>query len=102
MKKKIALLITVFLMVLSLSTALAEEMHCARGASDHDVWEHYPSWQYMETSRETCTEHSNCVVATKWYRRKWICAKCGYPTIGFDWDARVTHVPMNRGIEKLR
>ena len=64
MKKRIAFFITLILLVLLCSTVYAETrmQYCAREASDHSYVAHTSEWQLVQTYRETCTQHSNCVI----------------------------------------
>lgn len=101
MKKKIAFFITLILLMLLCGTVYAETrmQYCARGASDHSYVAHTSEWKHVQTYRETCTQHSNCVINTKYYRLIWRCTVCGYSTTDLTEKNETTHVPMLRSAE---
>ena len=101
MKKRIAFFITLILLVSLCSTVYAETrmQYCTRGASDHSYVAHTSEWQLVQTYRENCTQHSNCVITIRYYRLAWRCTVCGYRTVDTTEKNETTHIPMLRSAE---
>lgn len=100
-EKRIAFFITLILLVSLCSTVYAETrmQYCARGASDHSYVAHTSEWQLVQTYRENCTQHSNCVITIRYYRLAWRCTVCGYRTVDTTEKNETTHIPMLRSAE---